>query len=147
MVNFQPRRLLVSTMVGAILTMTPVARAQEVVNISADFSDPMTLTETSGGDRQNCGYHGEEPDYIINLQQDFTYLRFYVEGQGKPTLLMIGPLNTDNKARYCSQTDPVSGENAEHSGYWSAGKYEVYVGEVESGVQTSYELMVTQERP
>lgn len=141
------RRLLASTAIGVILTLAATARAQEVVNISANFSDPLTLTETSGGDRQDCGYHGEEPDFIINLQQDFTYLRFYVEGEGKPTLLMVGPLNTDNKARYCSQTDPVSGENAEHSGYWSAGRYEVYVGEVESSLQNPYELKITQERP
>jgi hypothetical protein len=146
-VKIPTRRLLASTAIGVILTLAATARAQEVVNISANFSDPLTLTETSGGDRQDCGYHGEEPDFIINLQQDFTYLRFYVEGEGKPTLLMVGPLNTDNKARYCSQTDPVSGENAEHSGYWSAGRYEVYVGEVESSLQNPYELKITQERP
>jgi len=146
-VKLQPRRLLASTLVGAMLTVGAAARAQEVIDVSANFSDPLTLTETSGGDRQDCGYHGEEPDFIINLQQDFTYLRFYVEGEGKPTLLMVGPLNTDNKARYCSQTDPVSGENAEHSGYWSAGRYEVYVGEVESSLQNPYELKITQERP
>ncbi|WP_071517880.1 hypothetical protein [Geitlerinema sp. PCC 9228] len=145
--KLQPRRLLASTLVGAMLTVGAAARAQEVIDVSANFSDPLTLTETSGGDRQDCGYHGEEPDFIINLQQDFTYLRFYVEGEGKPTLLMVGPLNTDNKARYCSQTDPVSGENAEHSGYWSAGRYEVYVGEVESSLQNPYELKITQERP
>ena len=141
------RRLLASTAIGVILTLAATARAQEVVNISANFSDSLTLTETSGGDRQDCGYHGEEPDYIINLQQDFTYLRFSVEGEGTPTLLMIGPLDTNNKARYCSQTASDSEEHAEHSGYWSAGKYEVYVGEREKGVQTSYELTVTQERP
>lgn len=113
------------------------------VAISSPFQpDPMVLQGTSGGGQvsSNCGNISATPNHTIQLNNDFPYLRFSLQGSGQPTLLIRLPNGTTS----CISADSASGRiNA--PGYWEQGSYALYVGD-RSGGQHSYTLSVTQRR-
>ncbi len=102
--------------------------------------DPLTVTGTSGGSQasKGCGMIGATPNYVVNLANNFNYLRFTVQGAGQPTLLIQGPNGSS-----CVQAIP--GGNIEVPGYWEKGTYSIYIGD-RSGGQNSYTLTITQKR-
>jgi hypothetical protein len=102
--------------------------------------DPLTVTGTSGGTQasKGCGMIGATPNYVVNLANNFNYLRFTVQGAGQPTLLIQGPNGSS-----CVQAVP--GGNIEVPGYWEKGSYSIYVGD-RAGTQHPYTLTITQKR-
>jgi hypothetical protein len=102
--------------------------------------DPLTVTGTSGGSQasKGCGMIGATPNYVVNLANNFNYLRFTVQGAGQPTLLIQGPNGSS-----CVQAVP--GGNIEVPGYWEKGSYSIYVGD-RAGTQHPYTLTITQKR-
>jgi hypothetical protein len=71
---------------------------------------------------------GATPNHVINLSDDFSYLRFSVQSAGQPTLLIEGPNGSS-----CVQADNLSGGKIEAPGYWEKGSYQVYVGDRAGG--------------
>ncbi len=122
-----------------LLKIVPAALAMSLVFTEANLAqtptiqinrsfqpDPLILKGKSGGTvKSNCGNITTEPNQVIQVTESLPYLRLTVESQGKPTLLIDGP-----GGRFCVMADSYSGGKPELSGYWQAGKYSLYVGEL-----------------
>ncbi|MEO1431062.1 MAG: hypothetical protein AAFS12_06535 [Cyanobacteria bacterium J06632_19] len=124
-----------------IFTSLQLAKA-EVTQIERDFQpDPLTLSGTSGGfEKSSCGNIGATPSQVIEVTESLPYLRLTVESEGKPTLLIDGP-----EGRFCVLGDSYSQDKPEISGYWQAGKYSLYIGDL-AKQQHSYNLLISQHK-
>ncbi|HEY9890252.1 MAG TPA: hypothetical protein V6D37_00280 [Candidatus Sericytochromatia bacterium] len=123
-----------------LLSSVGVVLAQPMQITPGFQPDPLTVTGTSGGSQasKGCGMIGATPNYVVNLANNFNYLRFTVQGAGQPTLLIQGPNGSS-----CVQAVP--GGNIEVPGYWEKGSYSIYVGD-RAGTQHPYTLTITQKR-
>ncbi|MEH2080271.1 MAG: hypothetical protein V7K89_09710 [Nostoc sp.] len=135
-----------------LLAIIPTALAMSLVFTEANLAqtptiqinrnsqpDPLILNGKSGGTvKSNCGNITSEPNQVIQVTESLPYLRLVVESKGKPTLLINGP-----GGRFCVLADSYSGGKSELSGYWQAGKYLLYVGEL-SPQQYTYTLSISQ---
>ncbi|MCC5613703.1 hypothetical protein LC605_01130 [Nostoc sp. CHAB 5836] len=133
---------IVPTALAMSLVFTEVNWAQTpTIQINQNFQpDPLVLNGKSGGTvKSNCGNITTEPNQVIQVTESLPYLRLTVESQGKPTLLIDGP-----GGRFCVMPDSYSGSKPELSGYWQAGKYSLYVGEL-SQQQYNYTLSISQQ--
>ncbi len=136
----------------SLLAIIPTALAMSLVFTEANLAqtptiqinrnsqpDPLILNGKSEGTvKSNCGNITTEPSQIIQVTESLPYLRLTVESQGKPTLLIDGP-----GGRFCVLADSYSGGKSELSGYWQAGKYSLYVGEL-SPQHYTYTLSISQ---
>jgi hypothetical protein len=132
---------IVSTALAMSLVFTEANLAQTPkVQINRNFQpDPLVLNGKSGGSvKSNCGNITTEPSQVIQVTESLPYLRLTAESQGKPTLLIDGP-----GGRFCVMADSYSGGKTELSGYWQAGRYSLYVGEL-SQQQHNYTLSISQ---
>ncbi len=104
-------------------------------------SDPLVLNGKSGGSvPSDCGNIPNAPSQIIQVKQSLPYLRLTVDSPGQPTMLIDGP-----GGRFCVLADRYSETKPELSGYWQAGQYSLYVGEL-SKQQYNYTLSISQLR-
>lgn len=104
-------------------------------------SDPLVLNGKSGGTvHSNCGNISTTPNQIIRVKESLPYLRLNVDSPGQPTLLIDGP-----GGRFCVLADSYSGSKPELSGYWQAGTYSLYIGEL-SQQQHDYTLSISQQK-
>ena len=104
--------------------------------------DPLVMRGKSGGDKSSdCGNIAATPNQIIEVTEPLPYVRFSVQSEGQPTLLIEGPKGR----RFCVLADTEAGESPEVSGYWEAGKYSLYVGDRASG-QHPYTLSISQKK-
>lgn len=88
----------------------------------------------------DCGYIGSQPNHVINLMQPVYSLNIKLEAtEGNPSLLILGPSNSD---RFCILGEPNIGKSPEMSGVWEAGKYLIYVGDIQ-GNQHPFTLKIT----
>jgi hypothetical protein len=136
-----------------LLTIVPAALAMSLVFTEANLAqtptiqinrsfqpDPLILKGKSGGTvKSNCGNITTQPNQVIQVTESLPYLRLTVESQGKPTLLIDGP-----GGRFCVMGDSYSGSKPELSGYWQAGKYSLYVGEL-SQQEYNYTVSISQQ--
>ena len=123
-----------------LLTSIGTAYAQ-TRQITPGFEpDPLEFKGTSGGSQasKGCGMIGAAPNYVVNLANNFNYLRFTVQSPGQPTLLIQGPNGSS-----CVQAVP--GGNIEVPGYWEKGTYSIYIGD-RAGGQHPYTFGITQKR-
>lgn len=135
--------IIVPTTLAAILTTITLVSA-DPLPITPNFKpDPIVLSGISGGakDSQGCGKIGEEPNHVIRLSDDFKYLRFSVEGEGEPTLLIEPP----SGSAFCVLYDSTSGGKIQSSGLWERGIYRISIGD-RSGQKHNYTLSITQVR-
>lgn len=134
---------LVLTALAMSLCLADTAKATaEQVKISPNSKpDPLNLTGKSGGpNKSNCGNIAPEPNQVIQITEPLPYLRLTVEGSGQPTLLIDGP-----GGRFCVLADNYSGKKPEITGFWQAGNYSLYVGEL-SQAQYNYTLSISQQK-
>lgn len=104
-------------------------------------SDPLILNGKSGGTvKSDCGNIAAAPNQVIQLSEPLPYLRLTVDSPGQPTLLIDGP-----GGRFCVLADRYSQTKPEMSGYWQAGKYSLYVGQL-SQQQHNYTLSISQSK-
>ncbi len=127
--------------IAFIFTHLQLVRAG-VVQIERDFQpDPLILSGKSGGfEKSNCGNISATPSQVLEVAESLPYLRLTVESKGKPTLLIDGP-----EGRFCVLGDNYSQEKPEISGYWSSGKYSLYIGDL-SEQQNSYTISISQQK-
>ncbi len=107
----------------------------------AQISQSETIRGTAGGGvaTADCGFIRQNPHHVINLTQRVHSLHLKVEaGEGKPTLLIIGPNKSD---RTCILGDVSGGRLPEVGGVWASGQYSIYVGDLE-GKQYPFTLRV-----
>lgn len=134
--------MVIPTTLAMILTSVGVARSQ-TIQITSNFQpDPMVVTGSSGGSQINksCGMMGASPDHVITLNENINYLRFSVQSDNQPTLLIEGPNGSS-----CVQADSFSGGKIETPGYWEKGTYSLYIGD-RAGGQHPYTLSITRTR-
>ncbi|MGB3494516.1 MAG: hypothetical protein WBA57_17440 [Elainellaceae cyanobacterium] len=118
--------------VGLVVGMASQVRADyQSFSLAPGFMpDPQVGTGYSGGDRQtpDCGNvdTADAPDHVVYLSNDFSFLRASVNSSEDVTLLIQGP-----GGRICS--DDVNGLLPEISGSWSAGTYNVWIGDWDGG--------------
>jgi hypothetical protein len=131
--------MVVPATLAMLLTNAGVVRSQPMIPLAPGFNvDPMVVTGTSAS--QACNTNGAAPNHVINLSDNFNYLRFIVKSPGQPTLLIKGPNGSS-----CVQADSFSKGTIQLPGYWEKGTYSVYIGD-RAGGQHSYTLSLTQKR-
>ncbi|MTJ08594.1 hypothetical protein [Anabaena sp. UHCC 0204] len=102
--------------------------------------DPMNLTGQSGGViKTDCGHIPTIPSQVIEVTESLPYLQLTVESEGQATLLIDGP-----GGRFCVLSDDAE-NRPKLSGYWTKGKYSVYVGEL-SRRNYNYTLSISQQQ-
>ncbi|AFY99245.1 hypothetical protein [Calothrix sp. PCC 6303] len=127
--------------ISLILSHINLANAQQVKIGQNLKPDPTTLTGKSGGsNKSNCGNISTTPSQVLQVTEALPYLRLTVESAGKPTLLIDGP-----GGRFCVLADNYSGGKPEISGFWQAGNYSLYIGEL-SQAQYNYTLSISQQK-
>jgi len=89
---------------------------------------------------QCLGHTGVAPSHVVQLAGDADYLRFDVQGQGDPTLLINGP-----EGWLCS--DDVAGLMPRIDGSFPAGTYRIWVGSVRPDDEQGYVLLIDQTPP
>lgn len=123
--------------------ITAPALAEQIVQVSPKSQpDPLVVRGTSGGEKStDCGNIAATPNQVIEVKEPLPYVRFSVQSEGQPTLLIEGP----GGRRFCVLADTEAGESPEVSGYWEAGKYSVYVGDRTQN-QHPYTLSISQKK-
>ena len=132
-----PAALVISlALTEANLAETPRLQIQQNLK-----SEPLILNGTSGGEvSSSCGNIAHKPNQIIQLTSPVPYLRLTVDSPGQPTLLIDGP-----GGRFCVMADNYSENKPELTGFWEAGEYSLYVGEL-SPRQYNYTLSISQQK-
>ena len=128
---------------GMVLLLTQASFAKPTITqIKNPLDiDPITLTGISGGSvKTDCGYISDTPSQVIEATDPFPYLQLTVESRGQPTLLVEGP-----GGRFCVLSNDAVEPKAKLSGYWTVGKYSVYVGE-SSKQNYQYTLSISQQQ-
>lgn len=140
----------------AVLSATPVlsqAANFDNLTLSPGFSPGSALVAgyTGGSyslpslansdlNKKPCiGYGDQTPDHIMVLEKDFPKLTVLVNAPGKDTTLLIrGP----NNLILCGD-DTGSRKDANVTATnWKAGRYQIWVGSIESGQRWNYSLTV-----
>jgi hypothetical protein len=140
------KTLTLLTVVPATLVMSLMlteASLAEVprLQIQPHSSEPLVVNGISGGKvPSNCGNISDTPHQVIQLNQPLPYLRLTVDSPGQPTLLIDGP-----GGRFCVLADGYSQSQPEITGYWQAGEYSLYVGELSQN-QYNYTLSISQQK-
>jgi hypothetical protein len=117
----------------ASFAKTPITKIENPLPI-----DPTNLTGTSGGSvKTDCGNISTTPSQVIEVKEPLPYLQLTVESKGQPTLLIDGP-----GGRFCVLSNDGDSK-PKFSGYWTVGKYSVYVGEL-SKQDHNYTLSISQ---
>jgi hypothetical protein len=102
-----------------------------------------SLSSIANRDRNGnlcLGYADSTPDHILVLEQDFSQLSLRVNsGGGDTTLLVQGP--NDNTVR-CGDDTRNSPDASVQDSNWSAGRYKVWVGAIDSGARHEYTLTI-----
>ncbi|MFP4652383.1 MAG: hypothetical protein ACLFM4_08155 [Phormidium sp.] len=129
---------LMAIALGLVIATPSLAQTvvpDEVLDLTPGFEE-MVLDGNSGGssNSQDCGYTATVPNHTLTLTEDFSYLRLDVLAEAHPTLLVIGP---DSGDRFCARSLP------QQSGYWQAGTYEIYVGDL-NGDSAPYQLSISE---
>lgn len=95
-----------------------------------------TASSTSSG---QCGFIAAAPTQVVQVTEAFTSLRFSVQGEGAPTLLITGPGGRSQ----CVMADSFSGGKIEVPGVWERGSYSLFVGDRAAGSHP-YTLSISQ---
>ena len=128
----------------ALVTSLALTEAQANVprlQIQPNGSQTLILNGISGGVvSTHCGNIAQKPNQIIHLTEPLPYLRVTVDSPGQPTILIDGP-----GGRFCVLADNYSENKPEITGYWQAGEYSLYVGELSEN-QYKYTLLISQDK-
>jgi hypothetical protein len=110
----------------AIVTTAIVTAAS--AEVQTPLASAVTVSGNSGQVRSQCGFNAGAPTQVLVVKQP-TPLRFAVQSQGQPTLLITGPVDR------CIMADARAGGKIEVPGVWQPGTYSVYVGNQVQGGQ------------
>jgi hypothetical protein len=144
------RSMLLSTAIILSLALPPIARSNsesiqrdppETIELTAPMAqDPLAFTQRlSGQNTLNCDSTPTTANWVISLAQPVPYLRFTIQSEGEPVLIIDGP-----GGRFCVLADNYSGDNPEISGLWDTGTYNIYIGNRTPG-DYSYTLQISQQ--
>ena len=134
------RSMLLTATAIVCLTLPQVARSNpEIIELEQMPEESLELTQTLTGETTlNCDATPQSPNWKIEMTQPFPYLRFSIQSEGEPVLIIDGP-----GGRFCVLGDNYSGDHPEMSGLWDAGEYNIYIGNRTPG-EYSYTLTISQ---
>lgn len=113
--------------IAAALTFSTAAQANPN---RTPFTTPIQATGTSGGPQSSqCGSISSTPNQVVQVTESAATLRFRVEGQGQPTLLITG----GTISPICVMADSRSNGTIEIPGRLQQGTYSVFVGDRSNG--------------
>ncbi|PZO36309.1 MAG: hypothetical protein DCF19_21870 [Pseudanabaena frigida] len=141
-----PISLLGFSLVPIMLLVAP-SMSQEVLKpLSPRFTpDPQVYSGKAGGDMplqsiatssangQCQGLAEQTPNHSLTIQKNFGFLSLKVSGDRNLSLLVKGP-----DGIYCR-----NGKNAELSGAWVSGKYDIWIGTA-NGDPSTYQLSISE---
>jgi hypothetical protein len=140
---------LVSMSFGLFFAFAPAISQEVLKPIAPKFTpDPQIYDGRTGGDLplvaiaankangQCQGFTQQNPNHTLVLQQDFGFLALKATGNRELSLLVKGP-----DGIYCR-----NGKDAELTGAWMAGKYEIWIGTTENDRQ-DYQLIISETNP
>jgi hypothetical protein len=128
-------------LMSLLIPSASLAQSHQVRISRNSQPDPMIINGKSGGTRSTkCGNIDPASNQVIEVTDSLPYLRLTVESGGKPTILIDGP-----GGHFCVLPDQYSQDKPQISGYWLAGKYSVYVGNLAEG-EYSYKLLISQQK-
>jgi hypothetical protein len=116
--------MLIPTAIAATLAIITTAAAE----VQTPLASAVTVSGSSGQVQSQCGFNAGAPSQVLVVKQP-TPLRFRVQSQGQPTLLIKGPVDR------CVMADGASGGKIEVPGVWQPGTYSVFVGNQAQGSQ------------
>ncbi|MBD2459594.1 hypothetical protein H6G89_00930 [Oscillatoria sp. FACHB-1407] len=125
--------------IPAALTMAlAIATSAHADTVQTPLQSAVVVTGNSGGSQSSsCGFISGTPSQVVVVSQP-TPLRFVVESQGQPTLLITGA--GQNR---CAMADAYSGGMVQIPGVLNPGTYSVFVGDRAQGSHP-YTLRITQ---
>lgn len=133
---------------AATETGSPETGSARLEPLATGFTpDPLTLTGHTFGTRPlrtlapSCpGHVGTEPSHIVTVATTIPFLRLFVLAPQDVTLAVRAP---DGGWR-CSSVRP--GLAPREEGSFAPGRYEIWVGSAQPGIDVTYELRVTEFR-
>jgi hypothetical protein len=140
-----PISLLGFALVPMLLSVPPTLSQEALKPVSPRFTpDPQVYSGKAGGDQplqtiankangQCQGLAEQTPNHSLTVLKNFGFLSLKVSGDRDLYLLVKGP-----DGDYCR-----SGKNAELSGAWVKGKYDIWIGTA-NGERTTYQLSVSE---
>lgn len=134
-------------------SLTPTARANYGMrSITPGFApDPFVINVTSGGSvaASNSGlgvfcsgYVTQQPDFNLQVAMPGNFLRFFVEGGGQDTTLIVRSPN----GQYACNDDTFGNDPSIDINSTMIGVYNVWVGSYRAGDRAASRLNVTQRR-
>ena len=134
------RSMLLTATAIVCLTLPQVARSNpEIIELEQMPEESLEFTQTLTGETTlNCDSTPQNPHWKIEMTEPFPYLRFSIQSEGEPVLIIDGP-----GGRFCVLADNYSGDHPEMSGLWDAGEYKIYIGNLTPG-EYSYTLTISQ---
>lgn len=125
---------------GSLKLAPNFSPANAIVNGTTAGSFSLTSLKNKDIHNQPCiGYGSPNPDHIVVLQKNFSHLKLQVNSGGKDTTLVVqGP---DGDFR-CGDDTGASKDATIDDSNWKAGKYQIWVGSIETGRRYPYTLSV-----
>lgn len=138
----------ISITVAALLVLSTVASTALARNFwlhEGFWPDPHVERFYSGGTTrfQGCpGYVGTHPDHIMELSDDFDYLRLFVDSAGEDTTLILHRPSTGET--FCDDDGYGNLQPQIVMDYITAGTWHIYVGSYWADELHTYDLHVTE---
>lgn len=134
------QRILISFAMASAVSLGAFTTAV-AETIRTPLSSPVRIQGTSSGDRSSrCGFIPNSPNHQLVVSEPLVSLRFVVEGQGEPTLMIQ---NSQGRSE-CVMADRLSQGTIELPGAWERGNYSIFIGG-RNGGSYSYTLSVSQD--
>jgi hypothetical protein len=118
-----------------------LGNSTQAATVKGYTSGSYSLSSLANSDRSNrpcIGFAAPTPDHIMVLENDRPKLALQVDSGGKDTTIVVrGP--DKNTIRCNLGTDESRDARLEDSD-WKAGRYEIWVGSMQSGDRINYRL-------
>lgn len=127
---------------GHFQTLTLESNTKQKI-VSGYTTGSFSLSSIANSDKDNkpcIGYGSPNPDHVMVLEDGFAKLKLTVDSGGHDTTLLVrGP--NPNTIR-CSFGNGDNKDASLVDNNWKPGKYEIWVGSIESGQRWDYRLSV-----
>ncbi len=130
-----------------------LAQTGAEISLTPNFQpDPMIFGYISGGPinaeenyGSECkGYIASEPDHVLTLEADFSYLRIYVNSSSDTTMLII-PIT--GEPVMCNDDMASGNSNPQITSSFSTGVYHIYVGSFDEDGLANYNIYFSAKAP
>ncbi len=130
-----------------------LAQTGAEISLAPDFQpDPMIFGYISGGPTNaeesygsDCkGYIAIEPDHVLTLEADFSYLRIYVSSSSDTTMIVIP---TAGSQIMCNDDMASGNHNPQVTSSFAAGVYHIYVGSFDEDGLANYNIYFSANSP